>query len=133
MAAGVRAIVAKAPILGKAGHLGQHAKRPVRLIGNGAVPVVQLGHVLALHIDRAKHANDVLDAGLDVEAVFGLPRRIAVLQNVSLKEPPAKGPDAWCTAMLGDILGGIVALCHRRARLNAAPGQFRHLKSPVSP
>jgi|TARA_R110002126_G_scaffold190510_1_gene338591 hypothetical protein len=84
------------------------------------VPLLQLGHVLALHIDRAKRANDVLDAGLDAQALFGL------------KEPPSKSSEVGWTPMLGDIPGGIGTLCHRRVRLNAVPRPFRHLKSPVS-
>ena len=48
--AGIGPVRPQAPDLGEREHLGEHAKRPVRLIGLVAQVEVQLGDVLSLHL-----------------------------------------------------------------------------------
>ncbi|MGR3734572.1 hypothetical protein [Pseudophaeobacter sp.] len=87
MAAGIGAIRAQAPNLGKIEHLGQHAQRSVGLIRLVAEFLMQAGDVLALQIHHFEIADGRGNEQINGAAVFALDGRLAVLFGMGRKEP----------------------------------------------
>ena len=90
MAAGIGPVRPQAPDLGEREHLGEHAERPVCLVGLVAHVVMQPGDVLAFHLGDPHLAERGIDEERHRPPVPGLRAGLAVNGDIVLEEPPAE-------------------------------------------
>ena len=77
MAARIRPIGPKTPHFGKVEHLRQDAQRPIGLIGDVSIGLVQLGNVRSRHFGHAPPSQLAVDEQGEGAPVFSLSSRLA--------------------------------------------------------
>ena len=123
VAAGIGPVRPQAPDLGEGEHLGEHAERPVRLVGLVAHVEMQFGDVLTLHLGDPHLADRGVDEERHRPTVLPLGAGLAVGGDILFEEPPAElGHDRFGLALCIGIARIDTLLRQRQDLQRRGPG-----------